>query len=82
VSGQEGTPNGVDRLAHIDPDFLLFMLRDEPRLEREGAMVSLTVEGETYWRVCGCDLHALLTAREYLLARLAPPAEDQEDSGA
>jgi hypothetical protein len=52
--------------------FLAETLRDEPRveaMETGGTEVHLHVAGETYWRVSGTDLHALLEARKFVLAR-------------
>lgn len=53
-------------------EFLCWLLRDEPRVEtldENRVRVHSYVEGETYWRVSGTDLYALLEARRFILAR-------------
>jgi len=52
-------------------EFLRWLLRDEPRVEsldESRVRFHLHVEGETYWRISGTDLHALLEARRFITA--------------
>ena len=87
MSGQEGTPNGVDRLAQIAERPIAKI-----PYSKDGTYIALTVEerdtlveiARAARELCdgGQDLAAPFAALRSALARLAPPTDNQGDSGA